>query len=361
MNKKVLIIGPSPYKSKGGMATVIQEMQESEILNNGFDLEIHESYRDGNIFYRLLFSIYKFIKFLFIYKKYDIFHIHMASYGSTFRKGLYIDVLKNKNKNIILHIHGAEYLVFYEKLSENKKLRVQNIWKKADKIIVLSEQWKQDFFKIFNLKSFVVINNGINIKKLKLANSKVKECRNNFLFLGRIGKRKGAYDLIEAMENIIKKFPKIKLYMAGDGEVEEIKKLIQNKNLGENIVVVGWVNFDKKIDLLNKVATVVLPSYNEGLPMTILEGMAAGKVIISSKVGAIPEVISSDNGILIDAGNITELSKAIIDILEMSDQNLSIISKKNIEKIEKNFSMAMMHEQLKIIYKSQGEYDDKLL
>ena len=59
--KKVLIIGPSPTNSKGGMATVIQEMLESKVLNNNFNLKIHESYRDGNVFYRLLFSIYALI------------------------------------------------------------------------------------------------------------------------------------------------------------------------------------------------------------------------------------------------------------------------------------------------------------
>lgn len=75
MNKKVLIIGPSPFKSKGGMATVIQEMLESEVLNNEFDLEMHESYRDGNIFYRLLFSIYSFIN-LYLYIKNMIFFIY---------------------------------------------------------------------------------------------------------------------------------------------------------------------------------------------------------------------------------------------------------------------------------------------
>ena len=350
MNKRVLIIGPSPLKSKGGMATVIQEMLESEILNNDFDLEMHESYRDGNIFYRLIFSIYSFIKFLFIYKKYDIFHIHMASYGSTFRKGLYINILKNKGKKTILHIHGAEYLIFYNKLPENKKLKVKRIWESADKIIVLSEQWKKDFFKIFNLENIVVINNGINIKKLKLANSIIEDSRNNFLFLGRLGKRKGAYDLIEAMENIIKKFPKIKLYMAGDGEVEEIKKLIQDKNLRENIVVVGWADFNKKIDLLNKVATVVLPSYNEGLPMTILEGMAVGKVIISTNVGGIPEVVINDeNGLVIEPGDVSSLLKAMERVL-IDVEFIKKCSKNNVKKIEEKFSMEKMHIEIRNIW-----------
>lgn len=347
MKKKVLIIGPSPYKSKGGMATVIQEMLESEILNNDFNLEMYESYRDGNILYRLLFSIYSFIKFLFIYKKYDIFHIHMASYGSTFRKMLYAKFIKKHNKKLILHIHGAEYLIFYNKLSENKKLKVKRVWESADKIIVLSEQWKKDFFKIFNLENIVVINNGINIKKLKLAISKVEEKQNNFLLLGRLGKRKGAYDLIKVIEILRKEYQKIKLYMAGDGEIEEIKKIVKDMKLKENIEVVGWADFNKKIELLREVSTIVLPSYNEGLPMTILEGMATGKFIISTNVGGIPEVvINNENGIIIEPGDIQGLANAMKKVL-IDIEFVKKCSENNIKKIEKSFSMEKMHIKIK--------------
>ncbi|MFR8989751.1 MAG: glycosyltransferase family 4 protein [Fusobacterium sp.] len=347
MNKKVLIIGPSPFKSKGGMATVIQEMLESEVLNNEFDLEMHESYRDGNIFYRLLFSIYSFIKFVFIYKKYDIFHIHMASYGSTFRKGLYINFLKEKNKKIILHIHGAEYLIFYNKLSEKKKLKVKKIWEIADKIIVLSEQWKKDFFKIFKLENIIVINNGINIKKLKLAISRTEEKQNNFLLLGRLGKRKGAYDLIKAIEILKEEFLQVKLYMAGDGEIEEIKKIVKDKKLKENIEIVGWADFNKKIELLREVSTIVLPSYNEGLPMTILEGMATGKFIISTNVGGIPEVVlNNENGIIIEPGDIQGLATAMKKVLT-DIEFVKKCSENNIKKIEESFSMEKMHIKIR--------------
>ncbi|MDY3059065.1 MAG: glycosyltransferase family 4 protein [Fusobacterium sp.] len=350
MNKRVLIIGPSPVKSKGGMATVTQEMLESEVLNSDFDLGVHESYRDGNLFYRILFSIYGFIKFLFIYNKYDIFHIHMAAYGSVFRKGLYVNFLKGKNKRIILHIHGAEYLVFYNKLSENKKLKVKKIWENADKIIVLSEKWKQDFFKIFKLENIVVINNGINIKKLKLAISKTEEKQNNFLLLGRLGKRKGAYDLIKAIEILKEEFLQVKLYMAGDGKIEEIKKIVKDRKLEENIEVVGWADFNKKIELLREVSTIVLPSYNEGLPMTILEGMATGKFIISTNVGGIPEVvINNENGIIIEPGDIQGLANAMKKVLT-DIEFIKKCSENNIRKIKESFSMEKMHNEIKKIY-----------
>ena len=84
---KVLIVGPSPTRSKGGMATVIEEIEKDKILNSQFEIDIFESYIDGNKFKVLLYSIFAFLKFYFTKNNYDIYHIHAASYGSTFRKG----------------------------------------------------------------------------------------------------------------------------------------------------------------------------------------------------------------------------------------------------------------------------------
>lgn len=348
--KKILIIGPSPTKSKGGMATVIKEMLSSDILSENYQLDLHESYRDGNLIYRILFSIYSFFKFLCVYKKYDIFHIHMASYGSTFRKEFYMNFLYKKNKKIILHIHGAEYIKFYNKLSTTHKEKVKKIWKKATYIIVLSEQWKKDFENIFDNKNIVVINNGINIDNLKEGRSEVTKYQNNLLLLGRLGKRKGAYDLIKAIENIVSEFPNMRLYMAGDGEIEKVRNIVLEKQLDKNIIIVGWANFNKKIELLKKCSTVVLPSYNEGLPMTILEGMAIGKIIISTNVGGIPEVVKNgENGIILEPGDIEALSNAMKKVMSSRDF-IESCSRNNIKKIKENFSMDTMHNKIKELY-----------
>ena len=126
---KVLVIGPSPTKSKGGMATVIEEIAKDQKLNKQFDIDIYESYIDGNKLKVLLFSAISFIRFYFTKRNYDIYHIHAASYGSTFRKGLYVKTAKRWGKKVILHIHGAEYMKFFEGLSDRKKQKVNDILK----------------------------------------------------------------------------------------------------------------------------------------------------------------------------------------------------------------------------------------
>lgn len=345
--KKVLVIGPSPRRSKGGMATVIEEIEKDTTLKENYDIEIFESYIDGNKIKVLLYSIIAYIKFYFTKRNYDIYHIHAASYGSTFRKGFYVRAAKKWGKKVILHIHGAAYMVFYEK--SNRKEQIVSILKSADTVIALSDDWKKKFDSTFGLTNCVALENGIDMERLSSAIIEPGKYEHNLLMLGRLGKRKGTYDLINAIENVKKKIPDIKLYLAGDGEIENCKKIVKEKNLDNNIKIVGWVNLEGKLSLLQKSSILVLPSYNEGLPMAILEGMACGKAIISTTVGAIPEVIKEENGFLINPGDVNGLSEAIIKCAENPELVYSM-GKRNIEKIDTSFSMKKMHERLAKIY-----------
>ena len=350
MKKKVLIIGPSPFKSKGGMATVIQEMLESEVLNNDFDLEMHESYRDGNVFYRLLFSIYSFIKFLFIYKKFNIFHLHVASNGSTFRKILYAKVIKKSGKKIILHIHGGQYLEFYKNLSKKYQVRVKEFLIEADYVIALSERWKESFEINFNLKNCVVLQNGIDIEKYEKAKKYPQKLNRKFLFLGRVIEDKGIFDLMEALSSVVKKYSDICVYVGGDGDKIKVLELIKKYKLENNFKLLGWLNEEKKIETLAKVDTFILPSHYEALPMSILEAMACGKAIISTKIGAIPEVvINNENGIVIEVGDIQKLANAM-EKVSTDIEFVKKCSENNIKKIEESFSMEKMHTEIKKIY-----------
>ena len=345
---KILLVGPSPEKSYGGMATVIRNMRDDKILNQKYEIAVHDSYIDGNIVKRLTFSAIAFVKYLFIVDKYDIIHLHAAENGSAFRKAMYASVAKKKNKKVIVHMHGAEFIQFYEGLNDKKKNRIFHFLNESDKVVALSDIWKRMLEETIHIDNCISINNGIDTEKLVEAKSEPKKYQNSFLFLGRLGKRKGAYDLVDAVEIVAKRKKDILLYMAGDGEIEEIRRLVAEKKLENNIKVVGWIAGDAKIDLMKKVSTIVLPSYNEGLPMTILEGMAAGKVIISTTAGAIPEVVKKENGIIIAPGDINALSEALISVMENND--IDTVANNNIDKIDKEFSMRRMHEKFAELY-----------
>lgn len=347
---RVLVVGPSPTRSKGGMATVINDILKDRNLNSTFDIDIFESYIDGRKSCRYIYSVWAYIKFFLMKRNYDVYHIHMASRGSTFRKRYYVTTVKKWNKKVILHIHGAQYMEFYNECDEKNKEKIVHVLKAADMVIALSSEWKKKFDSTFGLTNCVILENGINTDSFKEAITPVEQNRNTFLMLGRQGKRKGSYDLIEAVEMAVHINPNILVYLAGDGDVEIIKSIVKEKKLENNIKVVGWIDFEAKISLLKMASTVVLPSYNEGLPMSVLEGMASGKAIISTTVGAIPEVIKDENGILVMPGDVEGLAKALLK-LSIDQSILERMSKSNAEKAIKQFSMTAMHKKMTDYYK----------
>lgn len=351
MNRKmkILVVGPSPTRSKGGMATVIEEIEKDKKLNEQFDIDIYESFIDGNKVVRFFFSIYAFVKFYLTKRNYDLYHVHVASRGSTFRKGHYVDVIKRWNKKVILHIHGAQYLVFYDEITKKKQNRVVEILKKSDMVIALSQDWKDKFDERFGLTNCCVLENGIDMERLAPAVHEPVLHQNTFVTLGRLGQRKGTYDLIDAIGIACKTIPNIKCYLAGDGDVERVRELVKTRNLQKNIEIVGWADFNKKLELLSSTSTVVLPSYDEGLPMSILEGMACGKAIISTPVGAIPEVVSQENGIIVPVGDAKALSEAMVECCTNGPLMWNF-SKENRKKVKEKYSMECMHKKLAALY-----------
>lgn len=346
---RILIIGPSDTKSHGGMATVINGIRNSKILNEKYDIDIFPSFIDGNIIIRFIYSLIAYLKFLIIYKKYDLFHIHTASFGSTFRKRYYLKAIKRAGKKAIVHIHGAKYLIFYVGLNSANQKKVVDFLNHADMVLALSDEWKRKFEETFHIMNCKSLPNGIDAEEFVNIACDLEQHKNEFVFLGRLGERKGVYDLVNAIEIAVKQNPNIKLYIAGDGEVDQIRALVADKGLQDVIDVVGWVDFAGKLSLLKKSATLVLPSYNEGLPMAVLEGMASGKAIISTRVGAIPEVIKEENGILITAGDVQQLADALIKCSK--DLNmLKAMSKANTKKINDEFSIKIMHQKLEEYY-----------
>lgn len=347
MKLKVLMVGPA-RDVKGGMTSVVDNYYEYG-LDKSVNLKYIESSNDKNIISKILKEITGYNEFKIDIKKYDIVHIHMASRRSTFRKCKYILEANKYNKKIILHIHGAEFKVFFEnECSEKKKQYIKKCLNMCDKVIVLSEEWKDYFKKIVNENKIVVIYNAIKLPKKFDKNTDTQQ----LLFLGRIGKRKGIYDLLDVVQQLIPKYNNIKLIIGGDGEIEKIKKIINEKKITSNVKVLGWINGEEKERLLRESSFYILPSYNEGMPMSLLEGMAYSNIPISTNVGGIPRIINDEiNGFIINPGDKKKL-KHILDNLLKEENKIKRkeISEKARSTIENKFDMEINIQKIIKLY-----------
>lgn len=251
----------------------------------------------------------------------DVVHVHLSERGSAFRKMVVSAIVLIFRIPIILHAHGSEFHLFYPKLPLGIRWIMRSIFRRCDQLIVLSNSWKKFYAENLGFASdqLIVLENPVEIPPHTQDRSKRDIV--NLLFLGRIGERKGAFDLLKAFSALPPNLLEFsKLYLAGDGDVDAAKCLSQKLNLGDRVEVLGWIDSNQRNELLNKCDIFVLPSYNEGLPVALLEAMAHRLPVITSPVGGIPELIThQSNGLLVTPGDIEQLTQFLTLLIEKKD------------------------------------------
>lgn len=346
----ILIVGPSITGTPGGIATVIRDMLEDPQWCKHHRIYHLVTHNEGSSLSKLLYALIAYTKFLLIVRQFDIVHIHAATRASIFRKAFFVYASRWFNKSAIIHIHGSDYDSFFRNASTRTKAFLIKLHNHASCNIVLSQYWKQFFVSEMSVRRIAIIPNGVDISLY--AASRTPYQSGQLLFLGRLGERKGIYDLIQAMIILRDRglFPR--LYLAGDGELEKVKEKIQEANLQNQISIEGWCDKEKKMALLRATSVLILPSYNEGLPVAILEAMAAGKIIISTPVGGIPElVIQQQNGFLVPPGDVDSLANAIEQtMLPANEEIMRTISNQNEQRISETFDRQIIYNNLLSLY-----------
>lgn len=285
-----------------------------------------------------------FWKWMLFHKEIEIVHVHGASDASFWRKRIFINIAKMFGKKVVFHCHGAEFQRFAK-----QNFRVVNkTLNKCDCIVALSCSWKRWFEETFHHKNVVVIKNVISLPHT----NKIFHNKFVLLFMGRLGTRKGIYDLVDVLVKHKAEFNgKMQFLFGGDGEVEQIQTIIKENGLENIVQYQGWVNGEKKEKLLNLADAYILPSYNEGLPISILEAMSYGLPTISTKVGGIPEIIVDGvNGYLITPGDkdaIYASIKKLLDNPELAKQ----MGAKSLERVKEHLP-AYVEKQLHDLYES---------
>lgn len=299
---------------RGGVSSVVNSYYDAG-LDKLCELTYLPTMEDGSKLKKLLVAVVARIRFERMIRKNDILHVHMSSDNSFYRKAVFIRKAHKEGKKIIIHMHGSTFDLFYkERCNDTQKQQVREIFAMADQVIALSEDWKEFLAEyICDEQKIVVIYNAVKIPEdyqKDYANRKM-------LFLGILGQRKGTYDLIEVLPEIFQKYPDAHIYFGGDGEREQAEQLCREKGISDHVTFLGWVRGSEKEKLLKECSIYVLPTYHEGMPMSILEAMSYGMAVVSTYVGGIPHIITDgENGLLCEAGDKTALQNKLSGILK---------------------------------------------
>lgn len=278
-------------------------------------------------------------------------HLHMSERASVYRKCIIILAAKRHRVPVILHSHGSDFQTFYEDLPECVKCVVKKIFNKVDYVIALTPGWREYWNCIMDDKGKVlVIPNFVRLPETaaRFANDKF-----HVVFLGQLGKRKGTYDLIEAFESMNQENRKKYLvFLAGDGEIEQCRKLITSYRMNDIFQVMGWIGIQKKKELLSRANVLVLPSYFESFGIVLLEAMSYGIPVICSNGGFMKEIVRNGvDGMVVNCGRPDEILTAL-ETLENNPQLCSQYGQNGRKRVQELYSEDKVIKQYKKLYQS---------
>jgi glycosyltransferase involved in cell wall biosynthesis len=239
-------------------------------------------------------------------------HVHMAAFGSAYRKSILLLLCRLFAVPVVLHVHGGNFDRFYARLGASRRRLLRWILGGAAEIIVLGEYWRQFFAAELAIprERVSVLYNGVPRPTPAEARRERHGCE--ILFLGMIWPEKGIRELLEALASpSLSRLP-WHLSLAGIGRIEEYRRASERLGIGDRVTFRGWTDERATEALLAGSDILALPSHFECLPMAILEAMAHGIAVVATPVGAVPEaIIDGESGLLVPVGSSEQLGWAL--------------------------------------------------
>lgn len=337
---RVLMLGNDP-SVKGGISSVITQLRGYNWVDEKVEMKFIPTYKDTNFLMKCLFFLLAYFKILFLvlFFRPDVVHIHMSYKGSFYRTYFIHKICFKFGIRDLIHLHGSEFKQWYDDSDYKTQNKIKKLLRECNKMIVLGSIWKARILEIEPKTQIIVVNNTVPIPS-EIA--KFDRSKFQVLFLGVLIKRKGIEDFLEAISllNIDGKRNNSNFVIAGTGEEENrLKKKCHDLNLDNLVEFTGWIDRKKKEKLILESQMLVLPSYNEGLPMAVLEAMSFGLPIVATDVGDMREaIIEGGNGYLTIPGEKRELAAAMNKIISTEKVDWEIFSNMSRQIAEKKFT-----------------------
>ncbi len=335
------------------MTMISLMFHESGIFNKKGFYHFSSSFEWGNNsllrFFESLLLKLKFVFFLLRHKT-DCVYVISSSYSGFYDKIVYIIIGKIFFKKTYLNLVGGAFFDFAFSNSLNRFL-VKFCLKFPTLNIVGSDKWKKKFEGNFKRIKVEKVYNPVKIPETFIDYQYDKSNSNNIeiVFIGALVKNKGVLDIVKVIKSLNDQYNLIFTFI-GKGELEPVLlRQLQAEIINNKVRIEGFISESKKLEILKRAHIFFLPSYFEVLPISILEAMFAGLVIISTKVGAISEVIKeNENGFLFNPGDISGMYNQLLE-LSSDFPKMKKIGIKNISD-SKNYSMEnIINSQLKLM------------
>jgi glycosyltransferase involved in cell wall biosynthesis len=337
----------------GGIRSFLHSLSQSRVLADyGVDFldnDIPDKVREKKC--RLFFTLRSLASLLakLLTFRYRLVHIHCSDRLSFYEKSAFMLCCRCFAARTVMHIHTGRFPGFYEQ--SGCKVLVRFLLNRATAIITTSRETRQFFQQTCKSQVFQVPN-CVSPIFFDLEPLPQQE-RRDILFLGYINPAKGIFELLQAVKLLRKLGHDNRVLLVGSeqipGSVDRVRHFISGEGI-KGVELGGEATPEEVAGYCRSSAIFVLPSYSEGLPISMLEAMASGLPVVASRVGGIPEIVTEEeNGLLVAPRDVEGLARALIRLLE--DPGLCLrMGHNNRKKVRNTFSADHTAEKIVEIY-----------
>ena len=304
--------------------------------------------------FRSFFSLWR----LMIREKPTIVHTHTSKAGILGRLAAKIAAVP-----IIVHTpHGHVFYGHFRSIPSRVFLVLERLFTRiTDCLIALTEEERKDYiqFSVSDPDNSVTIHSGVDIDRYLCARINREKKKRSLglspkaLVVGTVGwllPIKGPMVLLKSMGRVWEKLPEVELVYVGKGDLQgALEAQAFQMGVSEKVKFLGWR--DDVEEIMPIMDLFVLPSLNEGMGRVLVEAMAAGRPIVASDVGGIPDLVTHEKtGLLVPPGNWQALAGAILQVL-MDTEKARRMGEKGRARCHR-FSLQTMLEELESLYRN---------
>lgn len=367
-NKIRILLSSVSLERKGGVTNYVRLILD----NYPSDKYLIEHFVQGynskfmNIFYPIIILI-QLLKFKEKLKQFnpDIIHINPSlDWAAIIRDYILMRYAKKNSFSVLFCVGGWKNYIAEHFSRKNTFSKIfYKIFLMPDRILVLASKFKNELITLgIDPKKITVTTMMVESEKFKPKN-KIFNPPYTLLFCSRIEKLKGIFELLDAFQLIIHKYPETKLIYVGQGsEFKNLNKKIYHMNLGKNVKCVGHKSGNEKIEYFHNSDIVILPSFTEGFPNIFCEAMAAGLPFVGTHVGGLIDVFEDGKqGLVIKSmpPKPEEISKKISELMD-NQKLMKQISENNLREAMDKYDIRVVIKQLDEIYEEifdiKGKY-----
>ena len=244
-------------------------------------------------------------------------HVNMAERLSLFRKSAVVVMCRTLGIPVVLHVHAAQLPHFYRRLPGLLQRTTRWVFSLPAVCVVLGEEAKRFITEelMVPCHRVEVIINGVpepSHQRRVVAESPIQR----IFFLGNLLERKGVSDLLQALSLPGFDAMRLEVTLSGGGDITAYQAKAQQLGIANFVRFTGWADQQQVAQLMAQADVLILPSYDEGLPLVILEALANSVAVVCTPVGEIPAILSDGvNACFVQPGDVSGIAHALQRVL----------------------------------------------